>query len=196
VRALPGYADTAGGAAVGRLLGIAAKGARSSRVEALDALGLLAEDHGEDPCGANIVSWTRGSLGSDVREVRPIMETCATRLRARTFDRLVRRVAAMASDPEGSVRQAAAQALGRFGSPRGRAALRELTMDTFEDGSTLCTGAAGASASVCEVDRPVARAALEALEALKNADEARAEDRMATRGASPGSRTGVDRRRR
>ncbi|MFT3768178.1 MAG: hypothetical protein QM820_22230 [Minicystis sp.] len=179
VRAIHGYADTARGSALDRLLGIAEQGSAPARIEALDALGMLAEDRGWDPCIKTEMGfgWGFGSSRLE-RRVHNVMGTCETRIDARSIDGAVRRVAAMTSDPDPGLREGAAVALGRLGARGGRKALAQLAKDRYDAGGQVCT-TRGNGPQVCEPNRPVARAAKEGLEALARADELRAKQRAA-----------------
>ncbi len=180
VRAVQGYADSAQGAGIERLLGLAEQGPGSeTRAQALGAVGRLAEDHGWDPCvqmkDGSLRGWGGGSSGRD-REVHGVMSTCATRIDASGVDGAVRRITALAAEPDPAVREAAAVALGRLGVPRARGTLAQLARDRFDAGGKVCTSR-GSGPLVCEPNRPVARAAREALQALTEADGVRADQR-------------------
>jgi hypothetical protein len=82
----------------------------------------------------------------------------------------------MAKDPDASVRQEVARTLGRLGAARSRPVLQALLDDRFDAGGQVCTQR-GSAPEVCERNRPVALAARDALEALKQAAEARAKER-------------------
>jgi hypothetical protein len=182
VRAIPGYADTAGGAALDRLLDLAEHGKKRDRLDAIAAIGQVAEDHGYDPCVPSDELWglfERGSSSLD-REIKSVMTTCETRIKARDIGAVVRRLAPLAADPDPEVREAVATALGYLGSPRARDTLKKLARDAFDNGGTVCTREAG-KADVCERNLPVARAAREALDALKQADKERAEQKAKAR---------------
>ena len=177
VRAIPGYADTAKAAGLDRLLALAAHGPAEARAEAVDAIGRVAEDHGDEPCIEDGFGWLRGSSLMP-REVHSVMTTCATRLPARTIAGVVRRLAALAADRDPRLRETVAIALGRLGSPLARPTLRRLARDTFDGGGTVCISH-GNGPRQCEPNRPVHRAAKEALEELANAEATRAKQRKA-----------------
>jgi hypothetical protein len=180
VRAIPGYADTARGAGLDRLLAIAEHGPDPARAEAIDSIGLLAEDHGYDPCIKSSLGfgWGHGSSSRLERKVRGVMSTCATRIDAAAIERAARRIAALAADPIPSVREAVAVALGRIASPHGKNALALLARDTFDAGGQICT-IPPSGPQVCSPNRPIARAAHEAQKALVEADARRAQQRAA-----------------
>ncbi len=181
VRALPGYADAAGGQAVGRLLAIAEDGADEARTAAIAALGSIARDRGWDPCIPTVVMRGFGHSGSlHERRVRGVMDRCATRLDAAAIRRLVTRVAKLAGDPSPAVREAAAHALGHLGAPTARGTLVALTRDPFDAGGERCTST-DSGPPTCERNRPVAFAAREALTALAKADAMRAEQQRTPR---------------
>jgi hypothetical protein len=178
VRAVPGYADTAKGAGLDRLFGLAERGPADARAPSLLAIGVLLEDHGPDPCRPRRTIWGSSHSSSRLeRRVRGVMDVCATRLDGKTVDAAVRRLAAPAADPDPGVREAAARALGQLGSPRARPALARLARDPFDNGGKVCTTRNGGP-EVCEPNRPVALAARDALEALARAEKARAEQRL------------------
>jgi hypothetical protein len=181
VRALPGYADTAKAASLPRLLGLAERGPGSTRTEALSVLGMLTDDRGYDPCLKTSfgIGWGFGSSRLE-RRVKGVMGACETRLDVKTREAMARRVAAMAGDADPAVREGVARLLGQMALPSGRPVLARLSRDAFDAGGQVCTSQGGPS--VCEANRPVARAAKEGLEALRKADEMRARQRAARSG--------------
>jgi hypothetical protein len=179
VRAVPGYADTAGASAIPWLLALSAQGNASGRVEALQTLGTLAQDYGYDPCPPS-TRWGRrheASVGGR-RKVHEIMEVCATRPRPEVLADAVLRVEAMANDRDASVREAVARTLGRLGAARSRAVLSTLLRDTFDAGGQVCIQKSSAP-EVCEPNKPVVLAARAAIEALDEAEDTRAKQRTA-----------------
>lgn len=177
VRAISGYADTAGGAAMDRLLDIAEHGPKGARVEALTAIGFVAEDRGDDPCvKAGGHFRFRRHPSSAHRDVRNVMQACETRIGAKVIDGAVRRIAALAADPEADVREAVAHALGHLGATRARDTLKKLARDTHDAGGRVCTKE-GDKPEVCEPNRPVARAAREGLSALDETEKRRAQQK-------------------
>ena len=178
VRAIPGYADVKQGAGLSRLLGVAERGARAARVEALDALSEVAAERGDDPCVKSSFGLGGGHGSSQrKREVSNLMHACETRIPLAPREAAALRIAALAGDPDPEVREHAAAALGKLGLPSGRRALLVLRRDTFEPADQYCT-----SDGVCGHERPVADAAEWALLALHAADEARAQQRASARG--------------
>jgi hypothetical protein len=180
LRAVGGYADTAGAAGIDRLLALTEHAPPGEIVELLRVIALVAEDRGHDPCApGGRLGWRRSS--KDTRNVRGVMSVCATRIDKDRFARAVRKIAAMAGHADPTVREAVALALGRMGSPLGRGTLQQLARDPFDGGGQVCI-TRGDEPAVCEPNRPVARAAREALEALGEADKARAERRVGSAG--------------
>jgi hypothetical protein len=104
------------------------------------------------------------------------MSECSTRVDSKTVENLVQRIGKLAADTDPKVREAVAVALGRFGSPRGRKTLAVLERDAFDAGGQVCTSKNGGP-QICRPNRPVALAAREALDAIDQADKARAEQR-------------------
>jgi hypothetical protein len=176
VRAIPGYADTARGASLDRLLAIAEHGLAPEREEAITAFSHLAYDHGWDPCVPTRLGQVYGTVGSSDRAVGGLMDRCETRLPRAVVEAAVRRLSPLAKDPDPRVRQAVAEAFGRLGSPLGRPALKLLAADTFDAGGQICSSKNGGP-TVCGKNLPVARAAREAEEQLAEADKMRAEQR-------------------
>lgn len=171
IRAMAGYADVAGRAAVPRLLDIAEQGDVSRRVAALRALQQLLASDGHDPCRPfNVGGLSAPGVGE--RYVASIRSPCEGRLDDATMARSIQRAAALATHPDPGVREALAGLLGATGSPRARAPLRRLARDTYDAGGTVCTRK-GDGAERCEPDRPVRRAAEEGLERLDFADRMR-----------------------
>lgn len=182
VRALPGYADTARDASLDRLLLFAERGAPGVRAEAMSAIGRLAEDRGNDPCLDTGLRFSfRGWSRSD-RQVRSAMNDCSTRIPAKTVDGALARIAAMAGDPDAGVREAVAVALGRLGSQKAKTALTKLAKDTFDAGGTVCVQRDDGP-QICGPNRPVARAAEDALKKLGEAETHRREQRASARRA-------------
>lgn len=176
LRAIRGYADSAQGAAIPRLLDLMDR--RQERRTAMESIGLLAEDHGFDPCFPTRfgIGWGHGYGG---REVRNVMMTCATRIAPRTIAATVTRVSALSRDPEPATREQVARLLGRLGAASGRPTLHALARDRHQEGQ-ICTARDGQK-DLCEPSFPVARAAREALEMLKAADTMRARQRAEKR---------------
>ncbi|APR86200.1 Hypothetical protein A7982_11549 [Minicystis rosea] len=179
VRAIPGYADTAQRAGLARLLVIAEHGAGTMRGEALEALGWLVEDRGYDPCLETSfgIGWGHASSRLE-RHVQNVMGICETRVNASSIESTVRRLSALASDPNPEVREAVATTLGRLGAPSARPTLTKLARDPHDVGGQVCT-TRGNAPQVCEPNRPIARAARDALEAIQRADALRAKQRAA-----------------
>ncbi len=175
-RAVPGLADTAGEKAIEPLLEVVRSGRPGPRGDAAVALGLLLEDRGFSPCDE--VGGHRGwGYGSSLhpRKVTPITLDCATRPSDAVSKKVAKALAAIASDPSEEVREEVARALGRLGRADSRPALQRLARDRFGSGQ-ICTSQTG-HADVCEPNRPVARAATQALEAVAAADALRAENK-------------------
>jgi hypothetical protein len=173
-RAIPGLADTKGAEAIEPLLDVLRAGRAAPRTAAAIALGLMLEDRGFDPCDdvGGHRGWGYGS-SAHPRKVAPLMLDCATRPPEAVAKKAAKALAAIASDPSETVREEVARALGRLGRAQERPALRALAKDRFGSGQ-ICTSQTG-RADVCEPNRPVARAATEALEAVAAADAVRAE---------------------
>ena len=98
------------------------------------------------------------------------MGVCATCIDAATVGAAVRRVEALASDPEPTVREAAAVALGRLASVRSRRVLGKLAKDTFDTGGKVCWQRDSEPEVVRAPNRPVAIAAREALVHITEAE--------------------------
>jgi hypothetical protein len=177
IRAVEGYADAAGGAALDRLLVLAETAPRVARLDAIRAVGDVADDRGWDPCVKLPSGHIRlhGVTGSRERPVRSVMNRCETRIPARAIEATVRRLAALAGDTDPQIRTAVARALGRIASPSARPALAKLTRDPYVNGK-ICTTREG-KPEVCEPHHEVARAAHEALEAIARTQKDRAEQR-------------------
>lgn len=174
VRAVPGFADTARGAGVDRLLALAEHGPAPARAEALLALSRVVEDRGWDPCvpGSGRMGWGYGSSDRP-RNVRSVMGACETRVDGKRIAALVARVSRLAADPDPAVREAVAVTLGRTGSPAARPALQKLARDRFDRGGQVCTTRPDGSNN-CTANLPVQRAAQNALDAVAAADRTRA----------------------
>jgi hypothetical protein len=183
-RAIPGYADTARAAGLPRLLEIAKRAKDAEQAEAIDAIGQLLEDHGHDPCIPG-EHWGFGRGSSALpRDVGNVMTECATRVDALTVRKVVTALSPLAASPSPVVRETLAEALGRMAAVVGRPALGVLAKDTFGSGE-ICTST-DSGKDKCEPNRPVRRAATEALEAIARAEQVRAEQRkQAASGAGP-----------
>lgn len=177
VRAIPGYADTAGGASIDKLIAIALQGQDDDRVEALDALSMVLEDDGYDPCIPHRLMGSHRYSGGGRRNVRNVMTTCATRVDAATIDKTVEAVLHLHTDKNHEVREGLATFLGRLGSQKGKATLKILAKDKFEQGE-ICESI-GSGPSVCSKHFPVARAARISLERLEKAQKNRATNKPA-----------------
>jgi hypothetical protein len=101
LRALRGYADAAGAAALDTLLDLAEHGSTDAREEALEALAALADDDGTDPCSSTGGRWRF----SGDRKVRRLSERCETKLPAADSAALATRLAGFAKDPSPQVRE-------------------------------------------------------------------------------------------
>ncbi len=182
LRALRGYADAAGAAALDTLLDLAEHGSTDAREEALEALAALADDDGTDPCSSTGGRWRF----SGDRKVRRLSERCETKLPAADSAALATRLAGFAKDPSPQVREHVAAALGRVASPAGKKALASLAKDTYENGE-ICRYV-GDQPKQCERNFPVRRAAKEGLERLAAAEKNRAaakSTKKSAKGKSP-----------
>lgn len=172
VRAIPGYADTAGGASADRLLAIILQGQAQDRVEALDALSMVLEDDGYDPCLPRRLHGFHRYSGGGRRNVRNVMTKCATRVDAATVERVVAAVLHLHKEPDHELRERLATFLGRVGSMKAKATLKVLATDRYENGE-ICESI-GDGPSICSRHFPVARAAKNALERLAKTQKNRA----------------------
>lgn len=179
VRAIPGYADTARASALDPLLRLGERGPTEVRVEALDAIGRLVEERGYDPCLKTSfgIGWGRGSSRHE-RPVQNVMGSCETRVPVKPRDAAANRISAMAGDADPKIRESVATTLGRLARPSARGALTLLERDPFDGGGKVCTSQAS-EPEVCVPNKPVARAAREALAALARAEEMRKKQRLA-----------------
>ncbi|NUP10073.1 MAG: HEAT repeat domain-containing protein [Polyangiaceae bacterium] len=171
VRAVRGFADTSRRDGVESLAALASTGSTGDRIEALSAIGSLAEDRGFDPCPKNGTrhGWGRGGNGE--RRVHPVMDDCNTRIDDKTVIKVVTSITTLQNDPNPDVREALAQTLGRMASPKARTTLRKLAKDKFENGTVCITK--GDAPEVCGKNFPVARAAVDALEEIDEAEKNR-----------------------
>lgn len=174
LRAVRGFADSAGAGAVDTLLQLAKSGAQSTREEALGALGALLFDNGYDPCAA---SGVRHRFQVRSRQVKALSSSCKTKLAEPEVAAVATQLASLASDPEPRIRELVAKTLGHLASPAGKKALATLAKDKFENGE-VCHGY-GTPAQRCERNFPVRSAASEALEQLAEAEKVRAAARKA-----------------
>lgn len=176
-RAISGYADAGGRDAAPRVVEIAERGDVEDRIAAIGGLEGMLRSYGIDPCVPSQIGYGHG-LGNGEREVQSIMERCDTKLDDKARDAIIRRIAALAGDPDWRVREAVAKMLGATGAPAARTTLAKLARDTYDDGTTTCDG----TTDVCEPTRPVKRAAKQGLEDVDGAAVDRRRQLQASRG--------------
>ncbi|MFO0547973.1 MAG: hypothetical protein U0271_06275 [Polyangiaceae bacterium] len=169
IRAVAGFAATAGAAAIPVLLALTdPKETKSVRLDALTYLGLLLEDHGYDPCADG---FGFGHYGSG-RDIESLMKKCDTHVDRAILDKTAKTLAKqLVNDPDPDLRKALADTLGELGSAAGKQALKELARDKLQNGQLCRSDSAGKE--VCEPYYPVASAAKDALEDLAKAEEHR-----------------------
>jgi hypothetical protein len=167
VRALEGYADTAGKLAIPIAIARAKAGPVEQRTRALRVLSELAASQGSDPCNPSWQGWFRGHWSSmDERPIRALNATCASKLNATDLAALVRTVASLAADKEWQVRYGVAHTLGEMGAVASIPTLKLLEADAFEmKGSTICTRT-GDGPEKCHPNWPVREQARTALEQI------------------------------
>ncbi len=173
-RAIAGHAAESKKASISDLIAIARRGPTADRINAIEVIGELIEDHGYDAC-VGFIGW--GSFSSRMeRDVPSLMHACDTRLTTAEADKVVDDLAPLARSSDPELRAALAATLGRAGRPRSRSALAALARDTFTRGGELCrTDAAGVSR--CGPNRPVRQAAEDAIARLDETEKRRAEER-------------------
>lgn len=176
VRAVPGFADTAGKDAVGPLVQLLAVGGGAVRRESLAALGALAQDRGSDPCAPSdgFGFLVGGSSSRHERDVGTVMAACETRIPKAEIEKLVDAMAKLASDRDPETREGVARALGDMATQRGRPVLQRLARDSYDSGGQVCTSVNGGPTK-CQPNRPVRLAAEEALTKIAETERARAE---------------------
>ena len=128
VLALEGFADLGRRAALPVLLA-AAQGSPDIAIRALGALGKLAERPASDPCRPACLLGISGTSGGWERPIRPLGEECATYLPPPEQAKLAKALLPLLSSPKAELRRAAAEALGKIGSPAALAALGGLARD-------------------------------------------------------------------
>jgi hypothetical protein len=167
VRGLEGLADTAGKRAVPILIARAKTGPVASRTRALNALGELAAHTGSDPCKPGLRGWFHSHHGSrDEREIRALNATCDTRFSSAELADTARRISALSSDKDPSVREEVARALGQIASAASVPTLTALLSDPFKlEGSTVCS-TTGNGPERCRPNWPVREQARTALDRI------------------------------
>jgi hypothetical protein len=179
IRAIAGYAAEAKKAAIPELIALARRGLASDRAAAVDAIGRLLEDHGQDPC-LGYGGWGSGG-GREERKIHALSHACATKLPVPEVDAIVKVLAGFAADPQPELREAVADALGRTGKPSARASLQILAKDAYViKGSQICTKASDGT-DKCSPNQPVRHAAEAGLERLREAEARRVEERERAR---------------
>ncbi len=165
VRAIEGYADTAGSGALPILLDIAKVGTNPQRIRALRALGSLVDLTGPDPCDRNAGWGAMHGGSSDDRPIRSVNHTCSTRLSDSQMDGLARTLAAVARDKDPGVREAVARALGSLGIAQALPTLKTLLSDRYQlKGSRICSTVDGKEQ--CRDNWPVRERAQESIERI------------------------------
>ena len=176
VWALEGLADTAGREALPVLFELLAAGRSAVRVRTLRALGAAAERPHGDPCRPIGFGFGEGSSEWS-RTISPFGHECETVITLAETDALAARLHPLLEDPEPDVRAAAAEALGRIGSPTSRERLQQVadTDPGDPDAGERCrmvTDEHGTTHDECTPYQPVREAALEALERLDRVESA------------------------
>jgi hypothetical protein len=164
--ALRGLADEARDASIPDLLHALDTGFPAVRERALRALADLAERPTCNPCSPGCVSLGGFEMGSEWRRpVRPLRGSCATNLKPARRDAIAKRVLPFLRDRDVEVRAAAAEALGRIGSPVAIRPLRGLLSDPGTTGET-CSPAPAGRPERCKPIYIVREAARQALDAI------------------------------
>lgn len=182
VRAIAGYAAEAKARAIPQLVALARRGLAIDRVAALDALGSLLEDRGQDPCLA-FGAWGSHRSGGQ-RKVSALSHACATELPSPEVDKLVKTLSGFATDPNPEVREAVAVALGQTGMPSARSSLALLATDPHAVAGSVCHKNPDGT-DRCTPNRPVRQAAEDGLVRIREADARRAEERARARQSKP-----------
>lgn len=175
VRAIAGFGDTRQKEALPKLLELAQRGKRRDRLEALRVIGRMVQSYGIDPCKPSNTLRMSGSSRAE-RSVRSIMDECETALDEPAMKAVIKRLAALSTDSDPRVREGVAEALGNSASPAARPTLERLARDTYDAGGERCV-TVDDQPEVCGPNLPVKHAAEDGLEALREAEETRAEQR-------------------
>lgn len=174
IRAIEGIVDSGRGAAIPRMVAWLDLAPADQRVRAIEALGTMAETHGTDPCMEGLTLWGRGSSGDD-RTIRAANLDCATKVPDAAMDTLRVALRKQLEDKDGTVRAAAATALGYVADKASVAKLKRLAAkDSYSNGSSICEGY-GTPQQKCTLSFPVREAARDALKAIADAETNRKE---------------------
>lgn len=174
VDAIAGLARTTGRGSIETLLAIAETEHEVLAPHALEVLGELLMDLGNEPCREGSGRMRR--IRSRHRNIASLQDVCATVVDEKTVAGIVGRIAKLATSKRPAIREAVARALGDIASPSGKKTLSTLARDAFDVGGQICTST-GKGPSVCRPNRPVREAATSALEAIRDREKRIREER-------------------
>ncbi|NMO16814.1 hypothetical protein HPC49_04725 [Pyxidicoccus fallax] len=136
VLALEGFADVAQREALEPLLAMTADSVGETQHRAVTAFSLLAERPRHDPCAEDSGGFSHGGT-SWTRNIHGLGERCATTLKPKERDAVVKRLLPLLDSTDGKTREVTAEALGRLGSPLAVPRLKQLVTDAYTDGHYL-----------------------------------------------------------